>query len=149
MNALEARLTYAVSGSGCWLFDGCTDEHGYGRLGIDGRSRRAHRLAYTAWVGPIPDSLQVDHECHNTDPTCAGGRDCEHRRCINPAHLMLVTPGQNVLNGKGIAATFARRTACKNGHEYTPENTRWAATPTGKTRICRTCRRISQRKAAA
>lgn len=148
MNTVVDRLTYVIT-NGCWLFDGTIDEHGYGRLGVDGRSRRAHRLAYTAWVGAIPEGLQVDHTCHN-ESECEGGRTCDHRRCINPAHLALATVGENVLSGKGIAATYARRTACKNGHEYTDENTRWIETKTGtKARVCRACRRANERRRAA
>jgi hypothetical protein len=45
--------------------------------------------------GPIPPGLYVDHACHTTDPDCAGGPNCPHRRCVNPDHLELVTDDEN------------------------------------------------------
>lgn len=29
--------------SGCWQWNGCLDEKGYGRVGIGGKARKAHR----------------------------------------------------------------------------------------------------------
>ncbi len=45
----------------------------------------AHRVAWTLTFGPIPHAMTVDHICHNT-------------LCCNPAHLRLLTLGENCAN---------------------------------------------------
>jgi hypothetical protein len=73
----------------CWLWTAARDRYGYGVIGVGtSRIERAHRVAYTLWVGVIPDGLYVDHMCHN-------------RMCVNPAHLATVTPAQNQENRAG------------------------------------------------
>ncbi len=89
-----------------------------------------HRYMWECRHGPIASELHVDHLCRN-------------RACGNPAHMELVSPGENVLRGEGPTAINARKTHCIHGHEYTPENTYhrregW--------RGCRTCRREAKRK---
>ncbi|GGU52168.1 HNH endonuclease signature motif containing protein [Streptomyces lavendofoliae] len=109
---------------GCWLYPHQLTEQGYGRITDDlGRTVHAHRASYAAFVGPIPDGLQVDHDCHNRDLTCVGGPQCLHRRCVNPAHLRAVTARANILSGRTVAARNAAKTHCPQGHEYTAENT--------------------------
>jgi hypothetical protein len=111
---IELRLMEKIElgTSGCWLWTGAINRHGYGNVGINGRTWSAHRAAYVAFVGPIPVGLQLDHLCRV-------------RRCINPTHLEPVTSRENTLRGDTIAASEARRTRCPYGHEYTEENTRW------------------------
>ena len=49
---------------------------------VDGRLRRAHRVAYAAFVGPIPIDPVVCHRCDNPP-------------CCNPAHLFIGTRRDN------------------------------------------------------
>jgi hypothetical protein len=44
-----------------------------------------HRVAYRAWVGPIPEGL---HICHH----------CDNRICIRPTHLFAATAKANHLD---------------------------------------------------
>ena len=125
--------------NGCVWYMGALDDDGYGRIKCMGKMKYAHRAAYEHFVGPIPEGLVIDHECHNADETCAGGTTCLHRRCVNPEHLAVVTVTVNSLSGRGVPAVNARKTHCKRGHEFTPENT--MTVPGG--RQCRQCTRLA------
>lgn len=92
---LPTRILRSIvpdTATGCWVWKYRTDRDGYGRIAVrQGVREEAHRTAFETFVGPIPDGLQLDHLCHNTDADCPGGRRCGHRRCVNPAHLEPVT----------------------------------------------------------
>jgi hypothetical protein len=94
----------------CWVLTKGLRGDGYGRLSVDGRYVMTHRFAYELLVGPIPAGLTIDHLCRN-------------HACANPRHLEPVTRGENCLRGVGSPAANARKTHCKRGHEFTPENT--------------------------
>ena len=140
-----ARVSKAPNG--CHLWTGSMNHHtGYGRLSVDGKEHYAHRLAYTLLVGSIPDGMDVDHMCHNGDATCNGEIECQHRRCVNPDHLEPVPHRVNMTRSHlAIAGKNARKTHCKRGHEFTPENT--ITRKTG--RACRTCHNLGQREYGA
>lgn len=112
--------------NGCWIWSGCISGDGYGVVWVAPKNRKAHRVAYEEFVGPIPDGLALDHLCRV-------------RRCVNPAHLEPVTNRTNSLRGETIAAKHASVTHCPQGHEYTPENT--YSSKRGE-RDCRICRRV-------
>ncbi len=123
----------------CWPWTGTiVKTTGYGQIHWDGKRESAHRVAYELDKGVIPVGLQVDHTCHNRDPSCPGGNSCQHRRCQNPAHLEAVTAGVNLqrspltTSGRG-----ARAETCPNGHEWNEENT--YIHPIRGTRKCRKC----------
>lgn len=110
-----------VKPSGCWLWNGSLTD-GYGSFYLDGRNRKAHIASYVIFVGSVPEGKVLDHLCRIRD-------------CVNPEHLEPVTQQVNVLRGEGIAAVNARKTHCKNGHEFTPENIYWFR----GLRYCRAC----------
>lgn len=114
----------------CWLWTGAITGGGYGVTSLNGEHRMAHRAVYGLMVGEIPQGLQLDHLCRV-------------RHCVNPDHLEPVTAQVNTLRGEGISAKLAKRTHCKNGHEYTTENT---AIQYGWRR-CRECNRTAARNA--
>jgi len=148
MTAIEERILAKVerSANGCWTWTGRTNEKGYGYITVAGRSQRAHRIAYKTWVGDIPPGLQLDHTCHNDDPTCAGGKTCKHRACLNPAHLEPVTTQENSRRGAGPGCVNARKTHCKRGHAFDEANTARQVLPSGREkRVCRACRRERDR----
>lgn len=126
--------------SGCWLWTAAISTNGYGLLSTT-RSRqvRAHRFAYESMHGPIPDGLYICHRCDTPS-------------CVNPDHLFLGTPRDNLNDAKSKGryasqSTIRRQaTHCARGHGFTPENTLWRKDAPGR-RGCRACKRIRGRNA--
>src|SRR5436190_1955012 len=114
---------------GCWVWTGACHPVGHGRFNVgDQTTVYAHRWAWIAANGPVPDGLVLHHKCFNPP-------------CVNPDHLEPVTHGENLRAGpRGPAFELSRRTHCPQGHEYTPENT---VRRKGWGRACRECDRIA------
>jgi hypothetical protein len=120
----------------CWYWTASLQTIGYGQFGVVGRGPAlAHRFAYEDLVGPIPEGLHIDHLCMN-------------KRCVNPAHLEAVTQQENNRRKDVAYGTGFAKTHCKNGHEFTPENTRIRDDGKGY-RTCLACRKISHDKSHA
>lgn len=107
--------SYDVLAGGCWRWTGAAWRNGYGKLSVKVHGTRlAHRAFYLEHVGPIADGMDIDHSCHNVDVACPGGSACEHRRCVNPAHLMPAPHADNLARGR------ERTSLCRNGlHDLT------------------------------
>lgn len=78
---LERRLRKDDK-TGCWEFQGQRSIEGYGKIKVDNKNWRAHRLAYLLFVGEIPAEMIVCHRCDNPP-------------CCNPDHLFLGTHSDN------------------------------------------------------
>lgn len=94
--------------NGCWLWTGAIKSNGYGNFSQKKPKKRtynAHRFVYELLVEPIPAGLCLDHLCRV-------------RRCVNPAHLEIVTYSTNIR--RGLHSGLKTHHAC--GHARTPEN---------------------------
>lgn len=96
-----------VEASGCLIWQGLKFSNGYGRFDHSKSNNNpgAHRWAYVRFRGPIPVGFVLDHLCRV-------------KECVNPWHLEIVTPKENVRRG-----LWGEMTHCRRGHELTPENT--------------------------
>ena len=100
----------------CWVWAEGRSKAGYGKFYVNPQVGQvyAHRYAYEAEYGPIPQGLQCDHLCRN-------------RACARPTHLEAVT--QAVNKARGISGALSReralaQTHCVNGHERNARNTK-------------------------
>jgi hypothetical protein len=119
--------------SGCWLwFGSARSDMGYGsfRAKTD-VTVSTHRHSYSVLVGPIADSMSIDHLCNTP---------C----CVNPAHMEVVTLADNTRRqaerirsdpsrrAEQIQRGIARRsTHCECGRPYVRRN--------GTSQVCTYC----------
>ena len=116
-----------VVDSGCWEWTG-GKSRGYGQININGKMIKSHRFIYEYYHGQICPDLVIHHLCYN-------------RACCEIAHLEERTQKENTLDidSSTPSAINSRKTHCKHGHEFTPENT--YVHPTKGKRDCRMCHR--------
>jgi hypothetical protein len=108
-----------MTNTDCIRWAGNVGNRGYGRAYAGpGRYKLAHRAAYEQAHGAIPEG----HVVHHT---------CENRLCVNPEHLVAMSPGTHSSLHAG------RPERCKQGHAFTDANT-WVSRRGH--RYCRRCK---------
>lgn len=85
--------------TGCIVWTGAVNSKGYGCFAINRVSQLAHRVAYEAVHGPIPEGMTLDHLCRV-------------RNCVNVDHLEVVTLRENTRRARALTIGDE----CSNGH---------------------------------
>ena len=117
--------------SGAWVE---RMSHTYGLLNINRKLHRAHRLAWTLLRGPIPEGIEVCHNCPGKD----------NPLCVNPDHLFLGTHKDNMHDAKnkgriGSKLTEADIQAIRTARPLTTLDKLAAQYGLNKNTICEIC----------
>lgn len=123
IDPLQRLYMKTVRTPGCWPWIGARKPTGYGNFLLKGRFIGAHVASFILHGGTIPEGKQIDHTCG-------------HPSCVNPEHLRVVTPSENILASR--RHWNRSKTHCIHGHEFTPENTYYNAKRNA--RSCRACK---------
>lgn len=140
LGILKVLGNVVVNERGCWVWQGwCNPRWGYGHTAWRGEDWAVHRLMWILMKGPVPEGKILCHSCDNPP-------------CCNPDHLWPGTDHENHLDktAKGRHHYDKNiKTHCKQGHEFTPENTRVVPVegrPGLYRRQCKTCNAITHRR---
>jgi HNH endonuclease len=131
----------SILGKRGWvLTPSCDKRTGYARVCLrrDGRNHtvKVHQLVLLTFIGPCPSGKEPRH---------LNGRPADNRL----ANLRYGTKSQNTLDKVAHGThPMARKTQCKRGHQFTPENTYLRP---GGGRRCRRCQAdiMARRRRAA
>lgn len=103
------KLDFESDSNGCFLVTShVLNKHGYAHFRFKKKDVRAHRLVYEECFGPIADGLVVRHKC-------------DVPNCVNPEHLELGTPADNVRD-KVDRGRMILSSGEKNGRAILSEN---------------------------
>lgn len=141
MNVKETLAVRTEVIDGCHVWAGSQDKQGYGWIGIQGRTRKAHRIAYELAHGLPIGSLRSDQfVCHS----------CDNPPCINPDHLWLGDARANTDDMMAKGRSYNGDPwgwgsgNCHRGHDISQSSNVYIA-PRGN-RECRECRRMARRR---
>lgn len=85
MNDLKAILAQCRRVNDCLIWLGGVDHYGYGRITIEHKRYRVHRVMYEMVYNPIPDNKVIMHSC-------------DIPNCVEPEHLSVGTQYENIMD---------------------------------------------------
>ena len=96
--------------SGCWLWTAFVNNHGYGVMSVNGKCQRAHVISWEIYKAMPRGDKYVCHKC-------------DTKSCVNPGHLYLGTPSQNIRDFVSTGRHYqTKKTNCKRGHGFNGKN---------------------------
>jgi hypothetical protein len=107
----------AAQDHGCWLWQGTTNDKGYGTIWNGHGNVMAYVYGWVMTRGELPEGFELDHVCRNP-------------RCVKPTHMEPVTSSVNHLRKPP-------RDVCLKGHPLVPGNVYMY--PKSKARLCVEC----------
>lgn len=114
--------------TGCWLWTGAADHHGYGRFGLSSTVVKTHRFSAAVFKRHDITGLDV---CHH----------CDTPSCVNPLHLFVGTAKDNTLDmfrkGRNPPRT---KEFCKRGHKLSETGRIYEALGQRQCRLCNNIR---------
>lgn len=137
MNIVERlKARTEVSPTNCWLWFGSKDGNGYGKIKIEHRMYKIHRISASLYLGLELDSIL---------PVLHKDNLCRNRNCWNPEHLYVGTLSQNTNDSVKFGTHIhAKRTHCPKGHLLDGVR-HYHTIARGKSRYCLTCHRDRMR----
>lgn len=125
------KQTKIDESSNCWIWNGAKTGFGYGYIRINNKIYTIHRLITHFFHNLNLENIN-ELACHKAE--------CKHLSCWNPDHLYKGTKSSNAIDrfNSGKINYNEAKTHCKNGHEFTSENTIILKNLARKCRICRT-----------
>jgi hypothetical protein len=120
-NARKRLYSKSIQNDECLDYTGAINNSGYGKFWYLGRTDYAHRVSFIIDRDSIPEDKQIDHKCRN-------------KICINPRHLSLVTPKQNIERSMKYrnVKSITESSLCPKGHIKAHNTT--------KSGHCKTCK---------
>lgn len=127
------RNNFSINADGCFIWLKGKSSDGYGAFWWEGKQWRAHRFAWERLVDTIPLGMVLDH--YRINP---GEREAPCSKvCVNPAHLEVVTVGENLRRRKHYNSRKTHCTSC--GLPYSGSNV--YIVPSTGGRECVSCRK--------